>query len=77
MDPTTYPVLNRWPTPEELVEGSVWEWWSEDWAPRGANGPVVVNVEVKDGLVLRVGHPDDWVWDASDWTDGDTIQRIR
>ena len=77
MDPT-YPILTRWPAAEDMPDGSVWAWSSCGWTPPHLLPSVTtVSMVALGGCLGFVELPGKFVWNQSDWGDGDTIQRIR
>lgn len=68
-----YPLLTKWP--DEIPDGSVWEWTSQDFDPTDGNTCVAVMFMGVGGKLKRVGAQSPAIGSWA-WFDGDTIQRI-
>ena len=75
-NPSTYPILTRWPAAEDMPDGSVWRWTSPDYDDGYqifvAWGGWMTRVPLAEN---NIGWPFSEL--VADWGDGDTLQRIR
>lgn len=72
-----YPVLDRWPTPEEMPDWSQWAWSSDGWSPLGDDTIITEYVTAYENEMYRVGDELGDGWSVEHFEPGDTIQRIR